>query len=151
MFEYKEENKNMHRVLASKVSFNVDGFYYYNEVIFTGTTYTEYSDGTLRSEAQYYNGLRWGKSKEWYKNGKLAAQSEFFMDVMHGIAQEWSLFGQLTSEIICEYGIVLHQREWDEEGNLKEEYILDEKSSDFSRLQNLRKIYRSYSTKAKNK
>lgn len=131
----------MKRVPASSISFGVDGFYYCGGEQFTGVAYTEFPDGKPRSESEYRDGLRWGKSTAWHKNGAPAAESEFFRDVMHGTAREWSPTGQLESEIVCEYGITLHEREWDAQGNLLKEYRLEENKPDHRALLNLRNIH----------
>ncbi len=129
------------RVPAKKVSFAQDGLYYCDGAPFTGITHTEYPDGTPRSETEYREGLVWGRSRSWHANGALSDESEFFRDVLHGVAREWSPGGVLVSELVCEYGITISERKWDEQGQLLEEYRLQETDSDFERLQERRRLY----------
>jgi antitoxin component YwqK of YwqJK toxin-antitoxin module len=131
----------MKRVPANKVRFEDDGLYYCDGEPFTGVKFTEFPDGSLRSESEYRDGLRWGKSREWHKNGTLVSEAEFFRDVLHGVAREWSPAGRPESEIVCEYGITLHEREWDDEGNLVKEHKIQEGSRDHQRLLSLKKAY----------
>lgn len=129
------------RVPAKKVSMARDGLHYCDGQPFTGIAYTEYPDGTPRSESEYREGLVWGRSRSWHKNGAPSDESHFFRDVLHGVAREWSPEGVLVSEVVCEYGITLSERTWDERGNLVEEYQLQETDADFATLQEFRRLY----------
>lgn len=131
----------MKRVLTKMISFAEDGLSYYDGEPFTGVAYAEWPDGTLESESEYREGLPWGKSKSWHKDGNLFAECEMFQDALHGFAREWSANGQLISEIKAEYGIVLRERRWNEQGELLEDYELKETDSDFTQLLEYRKLY----------
>lgn len=131
----------MKRVSAEQVSLERDGLYYCDGEPFTGVAFTLFRDGSPRSESTYRDGLRWGEGKGWHKNGRLAAESVFFRDALHGTSREWSPDGQLISEIVCEFGITVHERSWDDDGNLIAEYHLTEGDPDEVRLQQMRAIY----------
>lgn len=134
----------MKRAPANKVSLSTDdGLYYCDEEPFTGVSYTEFPDGSPRSESEYRNGLAWGKSKSWHKNGTLFSESEFYRDVLHGVSREWSPAGRLVSEIVAEYGITIRETTWDEQGTLLKEYVLREGHPDYRALLKSRELYDS--------
>ncbi|MCE9670029.1 hypothetical protein LY474_19710 [Myxococcus stipitatus] len=129
------------RVHAKKVSMADDGLHYCEGQPFTGVAYTEYPDGTLRSETSYLDGLLSGPSRGWSKNGRLVDEAEYLRDVIHGVAREWTPEGVLISEMVCEYGVKKSERKWDDDGTLVEEYVLDESDPNFALLQSFRKLY----------
>lgn len=45
---------------------------------FTGKCESFYTNGNIRSETDFINGLRHGNHREYYKNGRIAASTEFF-------------------------------------------------------------------------
>lgn len=50
--------------------------------------------------------------------GLLAVEAFFYRDLMHGTGREWHASGRLAVENVHEYGVLVHQREWDEAGVL---------------------------------
>ncbi|WP_338865153.1 hypothetical protein [Myxococcus stipitatus] len=68
-------------------------------------------------------------------------EAEFYKDVVHGIAREWTSSGVLVSEFVCEFGITMSERRWDDDGTLTDEFHLKESDSNFALLQSFRKAY----------
>jgi antitoxin component YwqK of YwqJK toxin-antitoxin module len=108
---------------------------------FTGTAYTLYPSGALEAESEFRYGLSWGLGRGWHPNGQLSSEAYFMRDVQHGIAREWDEAGRLEEESYCEYGIVIYEKKWNEEGVLIEDYHLKEGDRDYESLQLRRAVY----------
>jgi hypothetical protein len=136
----------MLRVKRNEVSFETvnvgpNGNWLYQGRPFTGVAYTLGPDGTVASEQEFREGLRWGFAWERYRSGQIYSETMFYRDVLHGRAKEWHKHGQLAEEGEYEYGITIWKKKWDEDGALVEEYELAEADSNFSLLQTLRRVY----------
>ena len=139
----------MKRVLAENISYGEDdGKYYCDGVPFTGIEVSLYPDGSLRSESEYQYGLGWGRARSWHPDGTLAYEAQFFRDVIHGAMREWHQNGQLITEVMCEYGITLSEKVWDEHGRLLKDYQLKEGDSDYRSLQTFRRVYGDHGPEA---
>lgn len=131
----------MNRVPAEQLEYPGDGLYYLNGSPFTGIAYRLNSNGTLRSELEYRQGLRWGMSKEWYGPEQPKVEAPYFKGVLHGRAREWHRNGQVAEDGEYEYGIAHWKQEWDENGTLTDEYRLSETEPDFETLRHYRELY----------
>lgn len=130
------------RIARDRVSYNEqEGLDCHAGVPFTGVAYSLHPDGGLASEEEFRDGLPWGTAREWSRSGGLLSESEWLRGVIHGAEREWDEAGRLRAEIVCEYGVVLRQRAWDEQGALTEDYEIEETSSDFELLQRFRRAY----------
>lgn len=120
-----------------------DGLYYQDETPFSGWTYTGSAEFP-NSEQEFFNGLRWGLSRDWYRDGALMEQTQWLDDVIHGLAQAWHKTGNLISLECCEFGFVLWRQNWDDQGNLVEEYRLDAADGDLESLKTFRAAHLRY-------
>ena len=131
----------MKRVKASELEYPGDGFYYLNQIPFTGIAIT-YSKGNWEKSAiSYEEGLRSGPTVEWYQPGQKMIESSYFKGALHGRAQEWHRNGQLAEDGEYEYGITLWEKNWDENGVLKKDYVLKESDQNYQSLLKYRQIY----------
>ncbi len=114
------------RVPIAEVKFDPEagpnGNYIYQGDLFTGTAYSLFKEGHLRSEQRFREGLLWGLTQEWYKNGTLYHEAHFFRDVIHGTRKEWHENGQMSEFSECRFGIVLESRVWDEKGHVIKQF-----------------------------
>ena len=131
----------MKRVLARELEYPGDGLHYLDGEPFTGIAFSVTKDGFERSQLEYRNGLRWGASKEWYGPDLPKVDATYYKGVLHGRAREWHRNGQLAEDGEYEYGIVLWEKQWDEEGNVTKDYRLTETDRDFETLQRYRTLY----------
>ena len=60
-----------------------------------GTRYIKYSDGLLKSENNYINGIMDGIQRSWYENGQLHYEWNYEYGLQHGIQQWWYMNGPL--------------------------------------------------------
>ncbi|QGJ70919.1 Hypothetical protein PBC10988_26220 [Planctomycetales bacterium 10988] len=106
---------------------------------FTGIVVSSPSD-PRRAEQEYRNGVLHGRSQGWWQSG----QPEFLWDTkwgsLHGIGKEWYQNGQLREEGEYEIGICKRRKCWDKEGNLVEDYVLDQDSQGYRILLNFRRF-----------
>ena len=105
--------------------------YMYEGKPFTGIAFELWPNGRLRDEVNFVGGMKDGISRSWSESGVLLDEGKHFENWGHGIFREWYENGQLKREMEIELGILLHQRDWSETGELMEEYCLPEDSSDW--------------------
>ena len=129
----------MKRVHISKVSLHEDGLNYCEGQPFSGVAYSEYDDGSPRSESSFKDGLGHGLSRGWHKNGRLASETHLLRDVQHGTCREWNEEGVLEEETTAEFGIVTMERRW-ENGELVELYELGPEDDDYATLLEYRRL-----------
>lgn len=119
------------------------GLYTLHGVPFTGVTFT-IEWGVLTFEAEYRDGLRSGLLRRWHRGEELAAGGTFLADTIQGIYREWHRNGQLALEQVGEYGILLSEKKWDEQGRLVKEYAIEEGTGDWESLQERREMFGSH-------
>src|SRR5215467_12546606 len=115
-----------------------DGYYYLDDEPFTGVAVSLYKDGSVKSEIEYKQGLKWGLERHWFASSKLEAETEMQRGVVHGKERVWYADGQLKEEGEYEHGVTLKRKEWNEKGELVDDYELKETDPDYSLLQRLR-------------
>jgi antitoxin component YwqK of YwqJK toxin-antitoxin module len=130
----------MKRVPHDSLDYPGDGYYYLDDEPFTGLGVSHYEDGSLKSEIEFKDGLKSGLERHWFASGKLHSEAEMRRSVVHGKERVWYSSGQLKEEGDYEHGVTLRRKEWDEDGDLVEEYELKETDSDYSLLLQLRDI-----------
>ena len=133
----------MLRVERRAVSFETEGVgpngnWLYQGRPFTGVAYTLAPDGTVDSEQEFRDGLRWGGSWEKYRSGQMYSEATFHRDALHGRAREWHEDGLLAEDGEYEYGYAMWKKKWSPGGELIEDYRLSESSPAFRSLQQLR-------------
>jgi antitoxin component YwqK of YwqJK toxin-antitoxin module len=133
---------NLIRVPSGEIEYDFkQGIYLRGGEPFTGVAFGLYPYGSLEAESEFRDGLSWGVGRSWRPNGQLSSEAYFMRDVRHGIAREWDEEGRLEEESYCEYGIVIYEKKWNEEGVLVHDYQLKEGDSDYESLQFHRKVY----------
>jgi antitoxin component YwqK of YwqJK toxin-antitoxin module len=105
---------------------------------FNGIAFELRQDGTLWTETSFKEGQKCGVSREWSPSGVLICEETLILNVLYGISKEWYDNGQPKSEGTYEFGICINKKEWDENGNLINDYTLDAKSPEFSTLEKFR-------------
>jgi hypothetical protein len=121
----------------------VDDLYEYQDRPFTGRA-REYSpDGVLIGELDFVDGMLDGDSRGWYPSGQLKDEEHFRANGRHGLAKEWYESGKAKRETLFEHSIVVRDREWDENGNVIRDYVLDENAPQFKRLEARRRASKS--------
>ena len=98
---------------------------YYNGKAFTGVSVEYYSDGTLRSEIPYIDGLAEGTARDFYQDGTLRSESEYRRNEQHGVSREWYKDEKLKLEAHCEFGIATQVKMYDPTGELTDVQKLD--------------------------
>jgi antitoxin component YwqK of YwqJK toxin-antitoxin module len=125
----------MERVDESRLEHRQDDRLYYLGKPFSGVAFRQSADGQVMYEIGYRDGRRWGPSREWYDDGQLASEEHYAWDWAHGFFRRWHGNDRLAVEENYEWGVALRRRAWDEEGNLIEDYRLEEADPEFRTLQ----------------
>ena len=113
------------------------------EAPFTGVAFS-IEWGVLTAEAEYREGLRSGLLRQWHRGGGLVAEGTFLAGTIQGSYREWHRNGQLALERVGEYGILLSEKKWDEQGRLVTQYAIEEGSEDWKSLQQRREWFDSH-------
>ncbi|GAA3745906.1 toxin-antitoxin system YwqK family antitoxin [Salinactinospora qingdaonensis] len=117
----------MNRVDAEDVDFKEDGTPTYQGKTYTGEI-VEYDEAeNMASLTTYRNGHEEGPSLEWYSDGTpLAEGTVAFGKGAIGPWRRWHPNGKLAREkVFDDEGRTLSIHEWDKEGNLIKEKILN--------------------------
>jgi len=101
------------RVSEDDLDFDQDDYAYLNGVPFTGLLEERASDGTLRSEVPYEDGVAEGPAKEWRSDGTLAGLTTYHRGSKHGAEKEWYSDGRPKMESEWEYAICLWRTRYD--------------------------------------
>lgn len=126
---------------SEDIFYEVDAILY-NGVLYTGIGYELYGNGNLKSLSYYKDGYEYGVTKRWYIDGTLKEEEEMLHGQKNGKNTIWHQNGKVNSIAMYEYGIELEYQEWDEDGNLLAQRVMDEKdpSSLYNALVKLRDI-----------
>jgi len=71
---------------------------YFKGQLFNGTSFSNYSDGSVKHEIPYSNGKKNGIEKSWYQNGSIKGESECRNGIGIGTAKGWHENGQIAYE-----------------------------------------------------
>jgi antitoxin component YwqK of YwqJK toxin-antitoxin module len=118
-----------------------DGSYEYQGKPFTGTARLRARNGVVVSEINYVDGLLHGLARYWYPSGEPRGEEHFEGNGRTGPSREWYPTGQLKRETAFEYSVRVRERQWNEAGELMEDYVLTEDQPVFRTLQKLRRMY----------
>lgn len=113
-----------------------------NGIPFSGIAYEMKNDGSW-DEVTMVNGIENGISREWYPSGILKEEKHIYNNISHGITWGWNEKGQKIREAIYEYGILVKEDKWDENGKPILFYEINEDNSHFENLQIHRKTRRT--------
>jgi hypothetical protein len=90
---------------------------------FTGECIEVAADGRLLSLTTYVNGLDEGPFRAWSGDGVLVVEGTSHLGRTIGVQREWYSTGALKVERnYGEYGVLLRYQQWDEDGNLIEDW-----------------------------
>ncbi len=97
--------------------------YLYKDKPFTGIGYYKHSNGKIKGEMEFKDGLVYGTFKSWYENGNI--KEEKFRKKedngplkFNGIQKEWYKNGNLEKEEVWEDWIKTSETNYDENGNV---------------------------------
>lgn len=111
-----------------------------NGIPFTGTGVFKFPDGRISIESEYVDGLLNGIERRWYQNGVLKMETHLVDNITNGECTEWYKNGELKTFGLYEQGTALSYKEWNEAGELIENYILDQDDPEYKFLERLRKM-----------
>jgi antitoxin component YwqK of YwqJK toxin-antitoxin module len=114
---------DMPRILDDELGYDGD-VRLLNGEPFTGTSYSEYSDGQLEQETMYRDGLPDGLQKEWYENGQLQRESNAVRGLGSSKVVTWYENGQMKSAALYEAGVKVENKEWTEDGELIKDEVI---------------------------
>lgn len=138
----------MKRVPQDLLDYPGDGYYYLDDTPFTGVAFSLFEDGSLKSDTEYRQGLKWGLERHWFRPGNLEYEAEMQRGVLYGKKRSWNSDGKINEEGDYEHGITLRRRKWDEDGNLVENFELKQTDSNFNLLQQFREMEEKRSGKS---
>ena len=115
----------------------------YDGIPFTGVAVEYAPNRAVLAEVPYVNGQRSGCATEWTESGQILREQHFAFNSLHGKSREWFENGALRSEGDYEIAICKNKKEWDEMGNIVNEFHLKESDPQFKTLTLLRNTYKS--------
>jgi hypothetical protein len=127
------------RIDANEIDFGDDYIYRLNGTPFSGIAFELDDRGNLLSELSFQDGSQTGSTKEWAANGTLVYDCCYLNGTKHGLQRRWS-DGKLVSEEVFEYGICVSRKCWDENGNLTEDFNLEQTDPNYSLLNAIRSV-----------
>lgn len=118
-----------------------ENIFVYKDEPFTGISRHSNREGALTGEDTYINGIQQGPARYWYPSGQLKGEEYFVNNGLHGPCKEWHENGQLKRDAMFEHSILVHDKQWDESGNLIKDMQLTEQDPLFKTLENARRIH----------
>ncbi len=80
-----------------------------------------YESGQLRWEGNFKDGKREGIAKSYYESGQLWKEANLKNGKQHGLVREYYQNGTIKYIDTYEYGTMISQKKYDEDGNLESE------------------------------
>ena len=105
---------------------------------FNGVAFERGENDELVSETSFIDGQKNGVSREWLSSGVLIREQWFVFDALHGVSREWYQDGSPKSDGVYELGVCIRQSDWDVNGNLINEYVIDKAEPQHATLEKLR-------------
>lgn len=126
------------RVPDDDLDFGPDQVMHYQGVPFTGIAFED--DETGLSELEYRDGVQDGFTRQWWPSGLLKTEMPYREGFVHGVVRNFDDTGRLVDESLREYGILLRQTTYDEDGRVVEirDIRLDPASYRYGALQRYR-------------
>ncbi|HET6251366.1 MAG TPA: hypothetical protein VFE47_27020 [Tepidisphaeraceae bacterium] len=132
----------MERVELKELLDEADGTYSFRGRPFSGVAFDLLPSGSLWSEITFVEGHQEGLARTWYENGQLKSEGIFLGATLHGPSKEWFASGRLKNMSLCEFGICVEGREWDEDGKLVKDFHLDPSDYNYAALLEQRAAFR---------
>jgi antitoxin component YwqK of YwqJK toxin-antitoxin module len=123
------------RVTSEQLDYPGDGLYYRDGQPFTGVVESRLPDGMLEAEAQYREGLLWGRKRSWHRSGGLEFDAECAWGGYHGRVREWYEDGRVAADLEYQYAVRVRGTRWDDQGRVTEEFVLSEGDPAYEILQ----------------
>ena len=79
-----------------------------------------YENGQKNYEGTFRDGLQDGLSSSWYENGQKSSERTYKNDEFHGLETHWHMNGHKYRETNYKDGESISEKEWNEDGSLKE-------------------------------
>ncbi|GMQ63841.1 toxin-antitoxin system YwqK family antitoxin [Vallitalea maricola] len=114
------------------------GYYTYEDEPFTGIAYELHYNGQVMSEVAMVGGVEDGLQTEYYDTGQIKSKLMMHNNWIHGYCVEWYEKGQIKMKSLIEYGIIVWQKQYGENGNLEYHFLIESTSDDYKRLQDFR-------------
>ena len=105
---------------------------------FNGVAFEHDENDKLVSETSFVEGQKSGASREWSSSGILIREQWFALNSLHGTSREWYENGSPKLDGVYELGVCIKEQEWDVNGNVVKDYVIDETGSQFDVLKKLR-------------
>ncbi|WP_339178553.1 toxin-antitoxin system YwqK family antitoxin [Bacillus sp. FSL R5-0560] len=134
-----EENDKYTKDFVIKNGVNFDDLWYtsYSDEIldnpedeggkpFTGLAYELFENGSLMYFCHYKDGLAHGLNREFYKSGNIKCEEHLKYGLVNGKSVCWHENGNIKSISEVELSVNLVYKEWDENGKLLNEKILEQ-------------------------
>ena len=88
--------------------------------LYSGKVFKNRMGGKTEFEGSYKDGKREGKWTEWYKNGLKEYECTYKDGKRDGLLTFWFENGQKKSEVTFKDGELISEKEWNEDGSVKE-------------------------------
>lgn len=115
----------------------------WNDEPFTGIEVWRFPNGAIESESTYKDGFKDGLSRTWDEDGQLRSQYTCRLGSAYGNRKKWHANGQLAEDSNYEWGVRLDEKEYNEQGVLINEFIMDpsDPESHYGILLNFKDVY----------
>lgn len=113
---------------------------------FTGIEVWRFPNGAIESESTYKDGFKDGLARTWDEHGQLRSQYSCRLGSAYGNRKKWHANGQLAEDSNYEWGVRLDEKEYNEQGVLINEFIMDpsDPESQYGILLNFKDAYDKY-------
>ena len=89
--------------------------------LYSGKVFKNRMGGKTEFEGSYKDGKREGKWTEWYKNGLKEYECTYKDGKRDGLLTFWFENGQKKSEVTFKDGELISEKEWNEDGSVRED------------------------------
>lgn len=132
----------MLRINDEELEFDEYNICRYQGNLFSGVGFELYPDKSILSETTYVGGFQDGLERFWDNCGRLRGEGTRYQGGVHGVWRGWHESGRLHTETLCEFGLIISEMEWDEDGALKRAFDVDPHSAGYEIILVNRDIHR---------
>jgi antitoxin component YwqK of YwqJK toxin-antitoxin module len=99
-----------------------DGLKYHPDTkeLYSGVAVWYYDNGQKRAEGTYKDGRPNGKVTAWHENGQKGYEGTYKDGELDGLSTTWYENGQKNFEVNYKDGELISEKEWNEDGSIKE-------------------------------
>ena len=126
--------KRRNAIASSELTVDKGKIHHYQGKPFTGVAVSHWPEGGLHQEQAFSKGEKDGMHRVYDSSARLLEETPYRANAVDGISWTWHDNGQMACELFAMLGVPLFRRKWDDRGDLREEYKLDENNWRYARV-----------------